>query len=112
MAERTIAGTISRISRAPECVDAERRVDAAVMTLGNSAVGKAVRQLLAERTNASTLPRVFLEGKCLGGATETVQYARAGMLAVALRRIAGCGRSDGRSMAKASAGSDADMVKK
>nr|CAB3249413.1 glutaredoxin-like [Phallusia mammillata] len=39
-----------------------------------------IQQILKEITGASTVPRVFINGKCIGGGTETVALQRNGKL--------------------------------
>lgn len=50
----------------------------------------AVVHALAARTGAATVPRVFVGGTCIGGATDTAAYARSGALEAALRLAAKC----------------------
>ena len=51
---------------------------------------KAVMAVLARRTGAETVPRVFINNRCIGGATDMAEYAKIGALNAALRRAGKC----------------------
>jgi glutaredoxin 3 len=42
--------------------------------------GTAIQAYLGELTGAKTVPRVFVQGKCIGGGSETEQLYNAGVL--------------------------------
>lgn len=67
---------------------------AEVIELDDGDVAREVQLVLAERTGAATVPRVFVGGGCVGGAEETVAYARSGGLRIALMDVAGCAAPD------------------
>ena len=46
-----------------------------VLELNNIDDGPAIQRILTQMTGASTVPRVFINGKCIGGGTETKQLA-------------------------------------
>lgn len=86
-----MAGTLAVVSRTPGCGAAAARAHAAVVTLRDGTAGADARTALTRMTGSKTLPAVFVDGKYIGGATDTVRLARAGGLAAAFRAIAGCG---------------------
>lgn len=46
--------------------------------------------MLGKMTGATTVPRVFVEQTLVGGAAETVEYARSGGLRLALMKAGMC----------------------
>ena len=53
-------------------------------------VAKEVQVVLQRMTGEATVPRVFVDKVLIGGATETVAYARSGALRMALMKIGRC----------------------
>jgi glutaredoxin len=51
---------------------------------------RAVMAVLARRTGENTVPRVFVNKRCIGGAAEMAEYAKIGALNAALRHAAQC----------------------
>lgn len=49
-----------------------------------------IQKVLGKMTGATTVPRVFVEQTLVGGATETVEYARSGGLRLALMKAGMC----------------------
>lgn len=66
----------------PTIVDLDRELD--------PQSAKDVIEALATRTGAATVPRVFVDQKCIGGATDVAEYAKAGMLSMKLRAMGQC----------------------
>nr|XP_002125050.1 glutaredoxin-like [Ciona intestinalis] len=46
-------------------------IDYNVMELDNRSDGSAIQDVLKEMTGARSVPRVFINGKCIGGGSET-----------------------------------------
>lgn len=53
-------------------------------------VAREVQHVLGRMTGATTVPRVFVEETLVGGATETVEYAKSGGLRLALMKAGMC----------------------
>ncbi|XP_077979184.1 uncharacterized protein LOC144434587 [Glandiceps talaboti] len=51
-----------------------------VVELNQRNDGKALQSILTQMTGASTVPRVFVKGKCIGGGTETKSLYKSGKL--------------------------------
>uniref|UniRef100_H2YZF2 Glutaredoxin-2, mitochondrial n=1 Tax=Ciona savignyi TaxID=51511 RepID=H2YZF2_CIOSA len=49
----------------------DANVDFNVMELDQRSDGDQIQQALSQITGANTVPRVFINGKCIGGGTET-----------------------------------------
>ncbi|XP_072182377.1 uncharacterized protein [Diadema setosum] len=47
--------------------------------------GKKMQAILGKMTNASTVPRVFIKGSCIGGADDTKKLRQSGRLEEMLR---------------------------
>lgn len=54
--------------------------DYEVMELDGVDNGPAIQSYLLKKTGASSVPRVFIKGKCIGGGTETDAMAKNGQL--------------------------------
>jgi len=69
----------------PYCYDAKSVFDKmgqkyAVVELNQHPQGGQVQDALSDMTGARTVPRVFIDGKCIGGGTDTVQLYKSGKL--------------------------------
>ncbi|OXA61034.1 glutaredoxin [Folsomia candida] len=69
----------------PYCVDAKNVFEEIGQTyrevdLNTLSQPKEVQAILKEMTGASTVPRVFVDGKCIGGGSDTVQLFKTGRL--------------------------------
>nr|CAB3249448.1 glutaredoxin-like [Phallusia mammillata] len=69
----------------PYCVMAKNALKDAgvpyeVMELDQRSDGGQIQQVLQDITGASTVPRVFINGKCIGGGTETKAMQKNGQL--------------------------------
>ena len=51
-----------------------------VVELDNDKDGAAIQAILGKKTGASSVPRVFIKRKCIGGGTETKQLYDQGKL--------------------------------
>jgi len=58
----------------------ELQVDYKALELDNEKDGAAIQTILQKKTGASSVPRVFIKGKCIGGGTETKQLHNEGKL--------------------------------
>ncbi|DBA90321.1 TPA: hypothetical protein ACH3X1_003607 [Trebouxia sp. C0004] len=81
-------------SYCPHCLRAKRVLDAelgqskyVVMELENRPDCAAIQDYLRHLTGARTVPRVFLQGKCIGGGAETAQLQNSGKLKQLLKQI-------------------------
>lgn len=88
-AKRILATETARV-RATGCAAAAPPVVVDLDGALPPARARAVVDVLRERTGAATVPRVFVAGRFIGGATETQQAAREGALGLAVRAGAGC----------------------
>ncbi|CAL8138680.1 unnamed protein product [Orchesella dallaii] len=69
----------------PYCVDAKRCFDKlnvkyTAMELNSHPQGGLVQDILLEMTGARTVPRVFIDGTCIGGGSDTVALFKSGKL--------------------------------
>jgi len=69
----------------PYCYDAKSVFDKmgqkyAVVELNQHPQGSNVQDILNDMTGARTVPRVFIDGKCIGGGSDTVQLFKNGQL--------------------------------
>jgi len=69
----------------PYCWDAKKAFDGlgqkyATIELNQHPQGDQIQDLLREMTGARTVPRVFVDGKCIGGGSDTVQLLKSGEL--------------------------------
>lgn len=48
--------------------------------LNNHPQGSAIQDIMMELTGARTVPRVFINGTCIGGGSDTVQLFKSGQL--------------------------------
>jgi len=69
----------------PYCVNAKRcfdklKVQYTAIELNSHPQGALVQDILCEMTGARTVPRVFVNGSCIGGGTETENLYRSGDL--------------------------------
>ncbi|KAL0049507.1 hypothetical protein WJX82_003812 [Trebouxia sp. C0006] len=78
----------------PHCLRAKRVLDAelgqsryVVMELENRSDCAAIQDYLRQITGARTVPRVFLQGECIGGGAETAQLQKSGKLKQLLKQI-------------------------
>lgn len=53
-------------------------------------IAREIQIALGRMTGGNTVPRVFVEGEFVGGATETMRYAKSGGLRMALIRAGQC----------------------
>ena len=60
-------------------------------------VANQMQDIFFETTGARTVPRVFVEGQCIGGAEDLVRYQQTGGLEMALRKLSKCPREPRRS---------------
>jgi len=72
-------------STCPYCVDAKKCFDKinykyTAIELNNHPQGSVIQDLMLEMTGARTVPRVFIDGKCIGGGSDTVQLFKSGQL--------------------------------
>ncbi|CAL8111735.1 unnamed protein product [Orchesella dallaii] len=78
-------------STCPYCDDAKKVFDKlgqsySTVELSDHPKGGEVQTALKEMTGAGTVPRVFVDGKCIGGGSDTVQLYRNGQLEEILRK--------------------------
>jgi len=69
----------------PYCVDAKNcfdklKVQYTLIELNGHPQGSLIQDILLQMTGARTVPRVFINGKCIGGGTETVSLFKSGQL--------------------------------
>jgi len=69
----------------PYCYDAKNVFDKmgqkyAVVELNQHPQANSVQDILSDMTGARTVPRVFIDGKCIGGGSDTVQLFKNGQL--------------------------------
>ncbi|XP_033752384.1 glutaredoxin-2, mitochondrial-like [Pecten maximus] len=72
-------------SYCPYCDDAEKifkrlNVGATKIELDDRRDGAKIQNILGHMTGAFTVPRVFVNGSCIGGASETTQLLKNGKL--------------------------------
>lgn len=58
----------------------ELNVNYEVIELDNDKDGSAIQQILGKKTGATSVPRVFIRQKCIGGGTETKKLHEQGKL--------------------------------
>merc|ERR1712154_459974 len=66
---------------AKEALQGAGITDFLVIELENLSNCSAIQDVLLQMTGARTVPRVFINGKCIGGGTETKDLAKSGQLA-------------------------------
>jgi len=69
----------------PYCYDTKNVFDKmgqkyAVVELNQHPQGNGVQDVLNDMTGARTVPRVFIDGKCIGGGSDTVKMFKSGKL--------------------------------
>ncbi|KAK3102933.1 hypothetical protein FSP39_015069 [Pinctada imbricata] len=69
----------------PYCTQAKdilrgMKVDHHVVELNHHPEGSEIQSVLAEMTNARTVPRVFINGTCVGGASDVKSLYKTGKL--------------------------------
>ena len=65
--------------------------DYRVIELDEMNDGDAYQKVLGEITNARTVPRVFIDGKCIGGGDDTERLDRKGELEEQLKKAGALG---------------------
>ncbi|ODM97118.1 Glutaredoxin-2, mitochondrial [Orchesella cincta] len=78
-------------STCPYCDDAKKVFDKlgqsySTVELSDHPNGGEFQSALKEMTGAGTVPRVFVDGKCIGGGSDTVQLYQNGKLEEILRK--------------------------
>jgi len=72
-------------STCPYCWDAKKVFDKlgqkyVTIELNQHPQGSQIQDILLGMTGARTVPRVFVDGKCIGGGSDTVQLQKSGEL--------------------------------
>ncbi|XP_069132824.1 uncharacterized protein [Argopecten irradians] len=82
-------------SYCPYCDEADKifkrlKVPAKKIELDDRKDGEKLQNILGHMTDAYTVPRVFINGKCIGGASETKQLFKKGELEKLIQQCGQC----------------------
>ncbi|XP_030640300.1 glutaredoxin 2 isoform X2 [Chanos chanos] len=64
-----------------------------VIELDEHSDGRRLQETLAQITGARTVPRVFINGRCIGGGSDTKQLHQQGKLLPLINQCSPCGQS-------------------
>ncbi|XP_028818139.1 glutaredoxin-like isoform X1 [Denticeps clupeoides] len=68
-----------------------------VIELDQHSDGRRLQEALAQITGARTVPRVFINGRCIGGGSDTKELHQQGKLVPLIEQCTSCCMSDGSS---------------